>query len=253
MSAALHLVASNGGRVAAIWLLLVLSAVLALAGLALPSGVRRPRQVTAWLTDSARHKREAVRRKASEAEESIRYAGEVSVAANRAALTAERHRDQCQQAQAAVEVAWQHYQKADSALGRARLAAAYATPESLPSEADREQSLRRSAQAAYRRGDLSDTQLLDALTHRNGWDAKLHPIEQELVLARAAVTHRFEAYQDALVVEQEAWRASDVATASVHSLRREATLATARAEVAEADLVPVERSERRRQRVPVAA
>jgi hypothetical protein len=253
MSAALDFVATNGGRVAVIWLLLVLLAVIALAGLALPRGVRRPRQISAWLADNARHKREVAARKAVEAEESIRYAEEIAVAARGAAATAERRREQCQRAQAEVEAAWQAYQEADAALDRARRAAAYATPVSIPNEGERAKSLRRSAQAAYRRGDLSDTQLLDALTHRNGWDAKLHPVEQELALARAAVTHRFAGYRDALEAEQEAWRASDIATAAVRSLRQEVTVAATLADAARSALPPSERTADRRHQVPAHA
>jgi len=253
MSAALDLIVTNGGRVAAIWLLLVLLAVFALAGLALPRGVRRPRQISAWLADNARRKREVEAGKTAEAEESIRYAEEIVVAARGAAATAERRREQCQRAQGGVEAAWQSYQDADAALDRARRAAAYVTPASIPSEAERARSLRRSAQAAHRRGDLCDIQLLDALTHRNGWDATLHPVEQEMALARAAVKHRFARYQKALDVEQEAWRASDIATAAVRSLRHEVTAAATRAYVARSTLQPMERTSRRRHGVPAAA
>jgi hypothetical protein len=249
MFAALHLIVSDGSRVAVIWLLLVLVAVIALAALALPSGVRRPRQISAWLADRSRRTREAEQRRGAEAAESSRYADEIVVAARGAAATAERRRELCRQAQAAVESAWQAYQRADTALGRARRAAAYATPETLPSEIDRERALRRSAQAAHRRGDLSDTQLLDALTHRNGWEVAGHPVEQELALARAAVTHRFAVYQAAIDAEQQAWRASTIAGASVRSLRREVTLATGQADAAQSALVPGQRPGHRRHRV----
>ena len=247
MSAALDVLMTNAGRVAVIWLLLVLLAVIALAGLALPRGVRRPRQISAWLTHNKRRKREVERHRAAEAAESIRYAGEIAVAAQGAAATAERRREECQQAQAAVEAAWQAYQRVDAELERARRAAAFATPASLPSEAERAQSLRRCAQAAHRRGDLSDTQLLDALTHRNGWDVARHPVEQELALARAAARHRFDAYQQALLAEREAWRAADIATAAVRSLRQEVTVATTRADSARSTS---ERTGQRRHRVP---
>lgn len=250
MSAALEVFTSAGSRVAVIWLLLVLLAVIALAALARPHGVRRPRQISAWLAAGARRKREDEQRKGNEAEESARYADEIVVAARGAAVTAERRRELCQQTQAAVESAWQAYQQADVALGRARRAAAFATPETLPSAADRERALRRSAQAAYRRGDLSDTQLLDALTHRNGWDVAVHPVAQELALARAAVAHRFAAYQSAIGAEQAAWRAADIATAAVRSLRREVTLAAGQAAAARSALVPNQRSGHRRHRVP---
>jgi hypothetical protein len=221
--------------VVVIWLLLSLLGVLALAGLALPPDVRRPRQVSAWLAESAREKRAELERRAAEAAECVRYAEEIAVAARGAETTAERRRAECQQAQARVEESWQAYRAADAALERARRAAAYPSRESID-PADREQALRRAAQAAYRRGDLSDEQLLDALTHRNGWDPRLHPVEQELVLARAAAAHRFAAYREALNAEDEAWRASDIATAAVRTLRQEAVAATLRADVARAAL-----------------
>lgn len=221
--------------VVVIWLLLSLLGVLALAGLALPPDVRRPRQVSAWLAENAREKRAELERRAAEAAECVRYAEEIAVAARGAETTAERRRAECQQAQARVEESWQAYRAADAALERARRAAAYPSRESID-PTDREQALRRAAQAAYRRGDLSDEQLLDALTHRNGWDPRLHPVEQELVLARAAAAHRFAAYREALTAEDEAWRASDIATAAVRALRQEAFAATLRADVARAAL-----------------
>jgi hypothetical protein len=253
MSAALQVLVTNGSRAAIIWLLLVLFAVIALAGLALPRGVRRPSQVSAWLAESGQRKRAAEELKTAEAAESIRYAEEITVAAQGAAATAERRREDCQQAQAAVEGAWQAYQAADADLARARRAAAYGTPAGAPGDAGREQSLRRSAQAAYRRGDLSDTQLLDALTHRNGWNADRHPVEQELMLARAAVKHRFAAYQRMLEAEQDAWRAADIATAAVHSLRQEVTVAATQADSARSAMAASERTGPRRPRVPATA
>ena len=233
----------DNSRVAVIWLALILLAVLATFALALPTGVRRPRQISAWLAAGAAQKRRENEHKAAEAAQSIRYAEEITVAARGAAHTAERRREECQQAQAAVQHAWQAYQDADVALGRARQAAAYAAPEK-DGPADRAQALRRSAQAAYRRGDLSDTQLLDALTHRNGWDPELHPVKQELILARAAVTHRFAMYRQALETEDAAWKASDIATAAVRSLRHEVVLAEAEAEAARSVLPPQERPAR---------
>ena len=256
MEFAVALLVGNSGRVAAIWLALILLAVIALFALALPRGVHRPRQISAWLAESAAQKRAEAERRAGEATEAIRYADEIAVAARGAANTAERRRDECQWAQAAVEDAWQGYQRADAALGRARRAAAYGTPQTPVTDedrADRAHALRRLAQAAYRRGDLSDTQLLDALTHRNGWDPELHPVEQELMLARAAVAHRFAEYQDALAGEQAAWQASDIATAAVRSLRQEVVAAEALAAAARAALRENERPAPSTRRVPAAA
>jgi hypothetical protein len=256
MNLALTLLADQGGRAAAaIWASLILFAVLALAVLALPRGVLLPRQISAWRAESAARKRAERERKTAAAAESIRYAEEIAVAALGAANTAERCREQCQQAQLRTERAWQAHQEADAALTRARRAAAYATPAAETAEddhAERVQALRRAAQAAHRRGDLSDSQLLDALTHRNGWDPTLHPIEQELALARAAVAHRFAAYQRCLDAEDAAWRAADVATAAVRALRHEVTAAEARADEARFALPPEARPARPGHRVAAA-
>src|SRR3954454_22401674 len=97
MGSALGLLIDNGGRAAVIWLVLVLLAVIALGALALPHGVRRPRQISAWLEAGARRKREELDRKRSEAQETLRYAEEIAVAARGAATTAERRRQECQQ------------------------------------------------------------------------------------------------------------------------------------------------------------
>ena len=256
MDFAVALLVGNSGQVAVIWLALILLAVIALFALALPRGVHRPRQISAWLADNAAQKRAEEERRAAEAAETIRYADEIAVAARGATNTAERRRDECQRAQAAVEGAWQAYQQADAALGRARRAAAYGfpgTPVDDDERAERAKALRRSAQAAYRRGDLSDTQLLDALTHRNGWDPALHPVEQELVLARAAVSHRFAAYQLSLDAENAAWLASDIATAAVRSLRQEVAAAEALAEAARAALPETTGHVPNTHRVPAAA
>lgn len=228
----MDVLANAGGRAAVIWLLLLVLAVIALAGLALPHGIRRPRQVTAWLAENAQRKRDEEARREADRAEKKRYADEIAVAAEGAAATARRRREECRRAESIVELSWQAYQNADAALTRARRAAAYAAPVTIPSPAEREQALRRSAQAAYRRGDLSETQVLDALTHRNGWDPALHPVEQELVLAQATVKYRFACYQEALEAEQEAWRTADIATAAAQSLRLEFLRADAQADAA---------------------
>jgi hypothetical protein len=221
--------------VVTIAILLTLAGVLAFAGLALPSNVRRPRQLTAWLTDRAEQRRAAENRQAAEAAEQIRWAEEVEVAALGAAGTAERRRAECERAQAQVDATWQAYQEADLALTRARRAAAYSSLDSV-AYPERAKALRRAAQAAHRRGDLSDEQLLDALLHRQGWNPELHPVEQELVIAKATVAYRWEQHRAALDAEADAWRAADVAIASVRSLRAEVAVAAPQADEARAAL-----------------
>jgi hypothetical protein len=226
------LVIAGGGRLAVIWLLLIVLGLLALGALTLPRGARGPRQIGARLDEHGRRRRADAERRAADAEEAVRYASEIAVAVRGATATAERRRAECQRVQAKVEQAWQAYRDADAGLERVRQASVFVTPADEIPAPERAQSLRRAAKMAYRRGNLSDSQLLDALTHRNGWDPELHPVEQELVLARAAVRHRFSAYRTTLTEEDECWRAADIATAAVHSLRRESRGARADAEAA---------------------
>jgi chromosome segregation ATPase len=192
-----------------IWSLLLLVAVLAVGWVVLPgrSAIKRRRQ-------------EDAARRAAARDDQMRYADEIAVAVHGAESTVERLRADCTQAQERVSASWQSYQEAGVRLDRARKAAAFVSQERVD-PAERERALRRAAQAAHRRGDLSDTQLLDALTHRNGWDPALHPVEQELVIAKASVRHHAARHRDALDAEAEAWRAAGVATAAVRTLRQE--------------------------------
>jgi len=221
--------------VVTIGILLSLAGAIALAGLALPQGVRRPGQLTAWLTDRAEQRRAAENRLAAEAAEQIRWADEVAVAARGAEATAERRRAECHEAQERVAETWQAYQDADLALTRARRAAAYASLESVD-YAERAKALHRAVLAAHRRGELSDEQLLDARLHRHGWNPELHPVEQELVIAKATVRYRWDQHRAALDAESEAWRAADVAIAAVRNLRAEVSAAAPQADQARAVL-----------------
>jgi hypothetical protein len=245
------LVDAGDGRPAVIGLLLIVLAGLALGALMLPRDLRRPRPMRAWRAGRKRRKRADAERRAAVVREATRYASEIAVAVRGATATAERRRADCRRAQEKVERTWAAYREADAALERLRRASAFVTVAGEMTAAERVQSLRRAAKAAYRRGDLSDTQLLDALTGRNGWDPALSPVEQELVLARAAVRHRFAAHQAALDEEDASWRAADIATAAVRSLRRESGTARADAETAVRAL-PVTASGRPR-RTPAAA
>ena len=137
-----------------------------------------------------------------------------------AASTAERRHAEYEEAQERVAATWRSYQEADTRLARARRATAFVSLEQVE-PAERERSLRRAAQAAHRRGYLSDEQLLDALTHRNGWDPTLHPVEQELAIAKASVRHHARLHRDALDAEARAWHAAGIATAAARTLRQE--------------------------------
>lgn len=157
-----------------------------------------------------------------------RFADELATAATRAGVTADRKHTEWEYAQRAVESAWNAYQEADKAAGRAIRAAAFPTPQTplTPAEfADRERYLHRVAQAAHARGEISTDQLIDALSHRNGFDPRLHPFEQDALLRKLARDRRLRVYQTAADMERTAWRDADLAKAAKSSLDREAATA----------------------------
>jgi hypothetical protein len=206
----------NLGRVSSlvvIWSVLLLVALLALGWVILPA-----------VSANRQRKQEDAARRAAASHEQLRYAEEIAVAAMGAASTAEHRRAEYERAQERVAETWRSYQQAEAVLTRARRASAFVSLEKVD-PADRERALRRAARAAHRRGDLSDEQLLDALTHRNGWDPRLHPVEQELVIAKAAVRHHAELHRRAVEAEAEAWRADGIATAALQTLRHELLVA----------------------------
>lgn len=220
----------NAPQMAGIWLVLLILAAAALVGLFAPGGLRDPRQLRAWLLGIARQQPVEDEETTAEAAEAARYAEEIAVAAHRAAVTAQRRREQWHAAQLDVERAWDAYRSAEAAVTRAGQAAAFAAPATsrTPAQyAEREQFLHRSATSACRRGDLSIEQLSDVLAGRAGWNPRLHPVEQELCLARAAAAHRLAAYRQASAAERAAWHTADVAAAALRALRQEAATAIA--------------------------
>ena len=210
-------------RAALIWLALMFLAALAIAGL-----VARP----SWNLSVGRLRRRdaALRRQrlTVQAQEADRYAEEVAVAAERAEARARRCREDWLAAQNEAEAAWQAYEKLAALTPRMAAAAAMPVPRTphTPAEyAARERYLHRAATAAYWRGELSVLELGDVLAHRHGWDPRRHPVEQEVVLHRAARAGLRARYQRATEREQAAWRAAEMATLAAGSLRAEATVA----------------------------
>jgi hypothetical protein len=167
----------------------------------------------------------------TEADDDRRFAEEVATAAARATVTADRRQAEWACAQRAVDAAWQAYETADRAARRAIRAAAFPTPATpiTPAEhAARELHLHRAAQAAHARGELSTDQLIDAMSHRNGFDPHLHPFEQDAMLRRIARDRLLRVYLTASDLERTAWREAEVAMAAKRSLNREATDAARR-------------------------
>lgn len=160
-----------------------------------------------------------------------RYAEEVAVAAERAATTARRLRTEWLTAQEAVESAWSAYEEAEAEVHRLSAAAALPLPrtERTPAEyAERERFLHRSALAAYWRRELSVEQLSAVFAHQDGWDPRLHPVEQELRLRRAVRDNLAARHRTAREREQAAWRAAERAAEAARALREEAYAATGR-------------------------
>lgn len=154
-----------------------------------------------------------------------RYAEEIAIAAARAGVTADRRQAEWEGAQHSAEAAWQAYEAADAAARRAIRAAAFPTPQTplTPAEfATRERYLHRAAQAAHARGEISTDQLIDALSHRNEFDPRLHPFEQDALLRRFGRDRLLRVYQTAAGLERAAWREADLAQAAKRSLDREA-------------------------------
>jgi hypothetical protein len=98
--------------------------------------------------------------------------------------------------------------------------------------AGREQYLRRAVFAAHLRGELSTDHLFDALAHRNGFDSRRHPSEQEAMLRRLGCEQRLREYRTAVAAERAAWHDAGVAAAAKRSLYDEAFAAAARARAA---------------------
>lgn len=214
-------------RAAAIWLSLLGVVAVIVAGLLLRPGRLR-------FDAGARIRQAAMPSQlelAEEERERARYAAEVAVAAERATTTARRRRAEWLAAQEEAEQAWQAYEAAEADVRRLAAAAALPLPRTArtPAEyADRERFLHRTALDAYWRRELSVEQLSDVFAHRNGWDPRRHPVEQELVLRRAVRDNLLARQQAAREREQAAWRAAELAATASRSLRDEAFAATRR-------------------------
>lgn len=231
-------------RAAMIWSALIVIAFAAMAILI----ARRPRPELAETGGMARSGavgpvRAAVAARArlnSETEELTRYAEEVGVAAERATETARRRREEWLAAQDEAEEAWKAYEAAD--VDARRVAATTylpvpRTPRTPAEYADRERYLHRAALSACGRQELSVLELSDALAHRNGWDPRRHPVEQEVVLRRAVRDGRLAAQHRAAERERAAWQTAEAASVAAQSLRDEAFAAAERARQA-AHLAP---------------
>lgn len=215
-------------RAAVIWLLLLAVVIAAAAAI----GTDRGRS---WFDGDGRIRRAALPdappAAATERQELTRYADEVTVAADRAGTAARRWRDQWSTAAEEAATAWVAYEMAEAQLWRLDATTALPAPRTprTPAEyAERERHLHRSALAAYWRGDLTVAELSDVFAHRAGWDPRLHPVHQEVYLARRVRDSRAARHRAAVDREQAAWQEAEAAAVAARSLRQEAMEALAR-------------------------
>jgi hypothetical protein len=210
----------------AIWFVIVGLGVFGSACLSVPTARRRIRQHRGRV-------RERSDRLAAEAEKLRRYAEEVSAAAARAQETAQRRQAEWKELSRAIDAAWQAYLDADTAASRIACAAAFPVPEGRLTPAElhqRKRYLHQSTAEAYRRGDLSVTEMTEVLCHRNGWSPYRHPADHEVALRRIARQRRRDAYLVIAEFEREARRAAEIALVTTHALQAEALAATVRAQ-----------------------
>ena len=228
-------------QAAAIWLVILAVAVIAVAALVL-SGRRPARD-----DPDPPGRRGGAAGFAAERASADRYAAEIEVAADRAAVTARRGREAWERAQEHLDVTWSAFEAADREDRRLSAAAAFgALDDDLPvpasaargpaargcqvTPADRERYLHRAATAACRRRELTVHELNDILAHRGDWDPNRHPVLQEVALHRAVRRRALAAYRDAVARERQAWQTAEVAAEALRSLREEACAARLRVE-----------------------
>jgi hypothetical protein len=163
----------------------------------------------------------------------VRFADEVSVAAEHAATTAARARAEWEAAGEALDEAWLAFEEADAAARRTWAATSFpvmSRRRKLGENADRERYLHHAATVACRQRELSIAQLNDVYAHR-GWNPRLHPVVQEALLRNAIRENKFAAYQAAQREERAAWQRAETAAEALRALRAEAASAFGRSAV----------------------
>jgi hypothetical protein len=210
---------------AAIWAALMVLTLPALLLLGSPHGVRSPRRALRDIVDLVRERGEHRRQRDEDTLQAARFADEVRAAADRATLAADRWQEHWERAERERENAWYAWLDADERRRAAHAAAAWGTPwtpRTTNEYAARETYLHRAVTAAAGRGELPAEAVADALAGRGGWDARLHPLEQDLAVHRATAAHLREAYEKSIVVELATRHDAELAARARESLRREA-------------------------------
>ncbi|WP_306213439.1 hypothetical protein [Actinoplanes sp. RD1] len=233
--------------------MLMVLALLSLVLLASPHGISEPTRALRETAGTMRTLREQRRHRIRQAEETIRYADELHVAAQRAERGAQRWLEHWQDSEQHVNATWQAWLDAQARLDRAHTAAAFRTPWTAPTPSEyaaRERWLHQAVSVAAERGELPATAVGDALAGR-GWDARLHPVEQELVVLRTAAAYLLAEHRRAVATEQATWHDAQLARRTSEDLHREAAAATVLA-IPAREIVAAARPQRRTARTTVA-
>lgn len=203
-------------EVTAVWLLLIVLAVVATYWMFGP-GVRQRSRRAERLRAASILRRERLKQQASD---DSRYASEVAVAAQRARERERNLREKWLATQQQTELAWKAYDAAETQL--LRLAMAGAIP--LTAEPDEvcEHELERVVTAACLRGELSPVDLTEALKHAGPWDPHRHPADQEIAIRRRVRAGSHAAWRRVADREQHAWQAYATASTQASSLYDEA-------------------------------
>jgi hypothetical protein len=160
----------------------------------------------------------------------LRFAEEVAVATDRAAVTAARRRTEWVEAQQELDAAWRAFDEADKSARVGAKACAYPlmSRRRKPGEnIERQRYLHHAASEACRNRQISIAQLNDVYAHR-GWNPRLHPVVQESALRLAIRDHHADGYRKAVERERATWRTSEAAADALRSLRLEAAAAVTR-------------------------
>ncbi|MEU4244820.1 hypothetical protein [Actinoplanes sp. NPDC026619] len=216
----------------AIWATLILLTLPAVLMLGSPDGLRHPRQTARELVRLLLEPRQQRRRQAGEAVRALRYADEVRTAADQAAAGARRWQERWEQSGEELNAAWQAWLDADARVRDALAAAAWGTPRSARTceeYAARERHLHRAVAAAVDRGELPAPALAEVLEGHPDWDARLHPLEQDLMIARASAAWLRQRHQQTVIAERVAWHDAGLAARAATSLRDEERAAAVQA------------------------
>src|SRR4051812_38240347 len=189
-----------------LWLMLILSAVVAVGLVMLSQWRLRERVLKWWVRRAAAELR--TRNEVTRAVARKERAAEMASLVELADAIVENRRGAWEAARDAAEVAWQLVEDNTPVLERDRAATAIAVPRPRSGKravAERREWLHRAALRSLGRGHLSHPQLLAIRAGRHAFDPRRHAADLEIQLHRAVRRHLFDAYRDAAAAERTAW------------------------------------------------